>query len=166
MAKMIPLDGAAKAAPTSGDRPIVNGKDLEIAIRMGIKMLLDGKGLDVIHKAITESKDPAMVIGQFLSQIMMALAQKLHEQVGLDPRIFLAKHGWLEEMLDYIEAKLKLPPQFSDEVYGQVLEVLKAAAQGGAGKNGRPPVPQQGQPQQQAPAAPMPPPGGPAMGMA
>lgn len=139
----------------------VSGEDVEIAFRMAVQMLNEGGGLDLIRKTINESNDPAQVIGQFLAQIMGQLAEQLQQEVGVDPRIFLAKDGWLDLMLDYIEDQLGYPEEFSDEIYTQVLEVIKAAAQGPQAPNNvtgqeaapgtPPPVPPQAAPQQGMP---------------
>lgn len=106
----------------------VSSRDVEIAVRLGIKMLNDS-GLQVIKDALDKSQDPAQVIGQFLAQLMGKMAEELQAKIGLDPRVFLAKRGFLETILDYIEGKLGYPSDFSDKVYGEVLEVIKAAAQ-------------------------------------
>lgn len=134
----------------SEDVPI-SGQDAELALRMAIKMLNDGNGLQLIKNAIDNSKDPALVIGQFLAQMMGQMGEKLGKEIGLDPRVFLAKGGFLEKILDYIEIKLGLPKEFSDEVYGTVLETIKAAAmKGQQGQPGQQPGPQapQGAPPQ------------------
>lgn len=133
----------------------VSGRDAEIAFRMGVKLMSEGKGLETIEAAINESQDPAQVIGQFLAQIITVLAEKLAGEINLDPRVFLAKGGWLELMLDYIEQKLGYPEEFSDQIFVQTVEVIKAAAM----------APEQGgQPQQQPMAQGQPPQGGPAPG--
>lgn len=106
-------------------------KDVELAVRMTIKMLRDGGGMKVIADAINQSNDPAQVVGQFLAQIVGQLAEKLDAEFGIDPRIFLAEGGWLEHILNYIEDQLGYPEEFSDEIYAQVLETIKAAAIGG-----------------------------------
>lgn len=107
----------------------VNPKDVELAVRLTIQMLNQGGGLQVIRSAVNQSKDPAQVIGQMLATIAGKLGEKLQQQYGVDPRIFLAKDGWLEKVLDYIEEKLGLPKDFSNQIYAQTLEVIKAAAQ-------------------------------------
>lgn len=107
----------------------VDPKDVELAVRMTIKALKDGGGLDVIRNAVNQSQDPAQVIGQMLAQIAGKLGEKLQQQYGVDPRIFLAKDGWLEQILDWIEKQLGYPKEFSDQIYQQVLETIKAAAQ-------------------------------------
>lgn len=131
----------------------VSDRDAEIAFRMGVKLMGEGQGIQTIKAAIEESKDPAQVIGQFLAQIMGVLAEKLQGEINLDPRVFLAKGGWLELMLDYIESKLGYPEEFSDQIYMQTVEVIKAAAMnpqqaqgGGQPPQGAPMPPQGGQP--------------------
>lgn len=112
-----------------GQGAVLDPKDVELAVRMGVKLLNEGHGIDIIRKALNSSQDPAQVIGQFLSQIMAQLATGLQKQYNVDPKIFLCKGGWLEHMLDYIEKKLGLPSNFSDQVFAQTVEVIKAAAQ-------------------------------------
>jgi hypothetical protein len=127
---MNPLDANAK--PTnqrlSGGKT-VSSTDVEIAVRMGIKFLSQGNGLQVIQQALNQSKDPAQVIGQFLTQMIAKMAEQLQAKVGLDPAVFLAKRGFLERILDYIEQKLGYPKDFSDQIYDEVLNAIKAAAQ-------------------------------------
>jgi hypothetical protein len=119
---------------TSLDNTQTQGKteypaeDVEIAVRMAIKMLNEGNGLQIIANAIQQSKDPAQVIGKFLAQMIGQLAEKLRDEAGINPGIFIAKNGFLDQILDYIETKLKLPPEFSDQVYAEVLDTIKAAA--------------------------------------
>lgn len=133
-------------------------KDVELAVRMTIKLLRDGGGMKVIQDA-TKTKDPAQIIGQFLAQLVGQLAEQLDKQYGIDPRIFLSKGGWLDHVLDYIEKQLGLPEEFSDQIEGQVLEVIKAAALGGNNQPQEQAPPAQGpapaQPMQQGAPAPM-----------
>jgi hypothetical protein len=125
-----PLDKNAK--PTnerlSGGKA-VSSTDVEIAVRMGIKILTQGNGLKIIEDALNQSKDPGQVIGQFLAQVMAQMAEELQKKIGLDPAVFLAKRGFLETILDYIEGKLGYPKDFSDQIYDEVLNSIKAAAQ-------------------------------------
>lgn len=106
----------------------VSQQDAELATRMGIKMLKEGGGLKVIADGINQSKDPAQVVASFLVQMMGSLAEKLHQEVGMDPSVFLAKGGFLDAILNYIEDQLGYPEEFSDEIYPAVLEMIKAAA--------------------------------------
>lgn len=132
----------------------VSTKDVELATRMGIQLMTEGGGLEQIRQALNQSQDPAQVVGQFLAQVMSQLATQLQDQLRIDPKIFLAKGGWLEHMLDYIEKKLGLPSEFSDQVFSQTVEVIKAAAQQPPAPNDAlgPESPQAGP--QQPPAAP------------
>lgn len=119
---------------TSLDKTNTQGKteypaeDVEIAVRMAIKLLNEGNGLKVIADAIQQSKDPAQVVGKFLAQLIGQLAEKLRDEAGIDPGIFIAKNGFLDQILDYIEKKLGYPSDFSDQVYSEVLDTIKAAA--------------------------------------
>ncbi len=121
---------AAERAVEEGEGREVNNEDVEIAFRMAVQMLSDGGAIQMIKDAINQSNDPAQVIGQVLAQLMSKLAEQLQNELEIDPAIFLAKGGWLELVLDYIEKKLGYPEEFSDQVYAQVLEVIKAAASG------------------------------------
>ena len=105
-----------------------NAEDLEIAVLMAEDMLANG-GMQVIKDAINQSQDPALVVGQFLGQLIGQLGEKLQQQFpDFDMRVFLAKGGWLEQILDYIETELGYPSEFSDQIYSEVLELIKAAA--------------------------------------
>lgn len=121
-----------QAAPEEGN---VSSQDVEIAVRLGIKMLNEGNGLKVIADALNKSRDPGQVVGQFLAQLMGKMAEQLQAKLNVDPKVFLAKRGFLEQILDYIEVKLGLPKDFSDQVYSEVLNAVKAAAQGPAPPN-------------------------------
>jgi hypothetical protein len=103
-------------------------EDVELAFRLAVKLLNEGGGLKVIADSIQQSQDPAQVIGKFLAQLMGQLAEKLRDEAGIDPGIFIAKGGFLEHILDYIEQKLGYPSDFSDKIYAEVLDTIKAAA--------------------------------------
>lgn len=105
-----------------------NVEDLEIAVLMAEDMLANG-GMQVIKDAINQSQDPALVVGQFLGQLIGQLGEQLQQQFpDFDMRVFLAQGGWLEQILDYIETELGYPEEFSDQIYSEVLELIKAAA--------------------------------------
>ena len=127
--------------------------DSELVSMMGMAML-DNGGMQVIEKALQGSEDPGQVFGNFMAQLIGQIAEFGQSNLGIDPGIFLQEDGFLDQMLGYIERKLKLPPEFSDQVYGETLEVVKAAASGGeqqASPGGGPaPAPGQAPP---APAA-------------
>jgi len=114
-----------RALDQMGDAPVPDD-DIELLVRTGIKLLNEGGGLDVIKQALDTSQDPGQVVGQFMAQLIMKMGEDLVEQLQLDPRAFLAKGGFLEELLDYIEQKLGLPSDFSDQVYAECVEMIKA----------------------------------------
>lgn len=159
----------------NAERSVAAGKgasyskdDVELAVMMGIELLTKGGALELIKKAIDQSQDPAQVVGQFMAQIVAQLAEVLAKEYSIDPGIFLAKDGFLDYILNYIEQKLGYPEEFSDEIYTQVVEIIKAAAQGAPAPNGvmegQPSAPSP--PQQGAAPVPAPQPGGgmPSMG--
>lgn len=140
--------------------------DLEIAVKMGTKLMKEAGGLQAIEKALSGSGDPAQAISKFLVQLMMKIKETVDGQgVELSPNIVLAKGGWVESMLDMIEKELGLPPEFSDEVFSDVVETFKALSKGGQ-QGGQPqgaPPAEAGAPAPQA--GPMPPQGGGLQGM-
>lgn len=161
-----PLD----SMPAENASAKYSSKDVEIAVKMGIKLIKDGGGLKIIADGINKSQDPARVVGQFLAQVMGKLAEMLRSEYGINPGIFLAKDGWLDIILDWIEKQLGYPNDFSDKVYAQTLETIKAAAMepppandamggkvvvAGTDQAGQPDQGMQGQPQ--APTPPTPP---------
>lgn len=115
------LDNAAPKAGKGASNPA------DIASMMGMAML-DGGGLDVIDKALKSSREPGQVVGQFLAQMVGQLAEFTQANMDISPEVYLQPDGFLDQILDYIERKLGLPPEFSDQVYGETLEVIKAAA--------------------------------------
>lgn len=146
----------AAAVDKTKDMPVPDD-DVEILVRVGIQLLKQG-GLDIIKKAINSSSDPAQVIGQFMAQLILKMGEEFVEKMQLDPRAFLAKGGFLEELLDYLEQQLGLPSDFSDKIYSETVEVIKAVVLSRGARPGQgqpqqaeqgPPQPQQGQPIEQ-----------------
>lgn len=142
------IEDAVPEEQSAEGQPPVNSDDVELVTRLGIKILREGDGLKVIQDALAQSNDPGQVVGQFLTQMITQLAEAVSKQYGLDVRAFLADGGFLENILDWLEGELSLPEDFSDQVYNEVLEMMKAVAatpppQGGG---------MQGQAPQQAPA--------------
>ena len=103
--------------------------DKQLVSMMGMAML-DKGGLQTIQQALQSSQDPGQVVGQFIAQMAGQLAESTQANFGIDPAVFAAPDGFVDQMLQYIETSLGLPPEFSDQVYGETMEVLKAAAQG------------------------------------
>lgn len=136
-----------KKAPADEGPPALGDKDtgdMRNMVMLGVDLMEQG-GNDAIEKALGSSQDPTQVVGHVLAQVLMSLAETGGREMDVDPRIFLAKGGWLEAMLDYIEVRFGLPKEFSDEAWMAVVEMIKAQTQAGA-------QPQQPQAPQGAPS--------------
>ena len=136
--------------------------DLEIAVKLGTKLLKEAGGLDTLQQAISDTQDPAQVVAKFLVQLILQIKDSVASQdIDLSPNIVLGQDGWIVQMLDLLEKELGLPEEFSEDVLDDVVETFKAMAQGEQGgqpQQGQPQAsPQQGapMPQQGAPASPM-----------
>lgn len=125
MERSKPLDEQESKAPSKTK----GNSDAELVSMMGMAMLNQG-GLKVIEDALKSSQEPGQVVGNFLAQMVGQLAEFTQANMGIDPGVFVAENGFLDQILDYIERKLKLPREFSDQVYGEAMEVMKAAAMG------------------------------------
>lgn len=143
---------APKSSKDSGKE--VN-PDAKLVSMMGMAML-DKGGLQTIQQALATSQDPPQVVAQFVAQMAGQLAEYTSAEMGIDPGVFAQPNGFLDQILGHIERKLKLPKEFSDQVYGETLEVMKAAAMSPEqAQQGQQQAPGYGQPQQApAPAAP------------
>lgn len=164
------LDQMRQAQPPAAPAPAPNGApggkpaseieelDLQIAVKMGERLMKDAGGLKAIEQAMSGSGDPVQAISKFLVQLIVQIKEAVEQQgVELSPNIVLAKGGWVEQMLDVIEGELGLPPDFSDQVFGDVVETFKALAQGGQqGGGAGDPAAAQGQvPVAQGPSTPV-----------
>ncbi len=141
-------------AMSQGEQDIsntVDPDDIELVTRLGIQLLMQGGGINQIRQALDQSSDPGQVVGQFLAQLIAMLAEQLQGKIDLDPRVFLAKGGFLENILNFIEDQLGLPEEFSDQVWSEVVEVIKALAMNSqqAAQPGQGPAPQPGAQQAQ-----------------
>lgn len=124
---------AAKEEPQSDPNGLTDQEeqDLEIALLMGERLLEDG-GYDVLQKAVDTSSDPSQVIGQFFIQVIQKLSDDFPEDMKLSPRIYLAKGGWLEQMMDKVIDELGLDFKVADkaEIYvAQMAQELGKANQ-------------------------------------
>lgn len=138
-----------EAQQAQGAQPLTEDEeqDLRIGIMMGEDLLEQG-GYDAI-KAALGSKDPAQAIGQFFVMLIQKLDSELPEDVKLSKRIYLAKGGWLEEMMDLIIDELGVDPKVTDRAEIYVADAFSQMARRNAGQQQAP-----------APAAPAPAPGG------
>lgn len=116
-----------------GDNPEaqpIEQLDLDIATKLGEKLMAEGKGMDVIRTAVEQSGDPTQAISKFLVQMIMQIKDAVGSKgVELSPNIVLGQNGWVMNMLDLIEGDLGLPSGFSDDVFNDVMETFKALAQ-------------------------------------
>lgn len=124
--------------------------DAKLVSMMGMAML-DKGGLQTIQQALATSQDPAQVVAQFVAQMAGQLAEYTSAEMGVNPGVFVQPNGFLDQILGHIERKLKLPQEFSDQVYGETLEVMKAAAMSPEQAQGQQQAPGYGQPAAPAP---------------
>jgi hypothetical protein len=104
-----------------------------------INKLLDQGGWDVVKEAIN-SQDPAQPLGAFIAQLIMQITEQMAQSgQDMDLRAWLMPGGIVEVLLDMFEAEFDLPPEFSDEIFKNVVKNIQAALQ-------EPQQPQQGQP--------------------
>lgn len=122
--------------------------DLAIMLTLS-KNLIDDGGYEVIEQA-QNSKDPGVVIAQFLMQ----LSEQLAEQLPFEPsaRILLAEDGWVEQISDFLQDDYNVPKKVMDRA-----EIYMATAAQQMGQAGQQPqqAPQQGMEAQGAPPMPM-----------
>lgn len=112
-----------------------------------IMELLNQGGWEVVKQAV-DSQDPAQPLGAFIAQLIMQITEQMaNSQQDMDLRAWLMPNGIVEMLLNTIELEFDLPPEFSDEIFKNVVNNIKAALQ---------------EPQQQAQAQPQqaPPQGG------
>lgn len=128
--------------------------DAKLVSMMGMAML-DKGGLQTIEQALNTSQDPGQVVAQFVAQMAGRLAEYTAKDMGINPGVYAQPNGFVEQIVGYIEKKLKLPQEFSDQVIGETMEVMKAAAQAPAPQG----APGQPQPGPQGPPTAGPPPG-------
>lgn len=106
-----------------------------------VNQLLDKGGWDVVEQALN-SQDPAQPIGAFIAQLIMQITEQMaNSEQDMDLRAWLMPGGIVEMMLDMFEAEFDLPPEFSDEIFKNVVKNIQSAIQ----------EPSQAQPQQTAP---------------
>lgn len=104
--------------------------DLELAVKTAVKLMGEGGAMDQVEKAIKSSQDPAAVLGPFFATLFGKMQESFPPDLDVSPRVYLCKGGVLEQILDYMEQKFGLPPEFSDNVFASTIETIKAAAQG------------------------------------
>ncbi len=107
---------------------LTDEEESELSIMVNIaKDMIDEAGHQVIQQAL-ESKDPGVVIGQFIMQ----LGSQLGEQLPFDPspRVMLAEGGWVEQISDYLQEEYDVPKKVMDRAEIFVGSSASAMAQG------------------------------------
>lgn len=105
-------------------------QDLTIAVNLA-KNLIDDGGFEVIEQALS-TKDPGQIIGQFLMQLVAQMTENLPEGVEIDPAIYLAIGGWVEQISDYLQEEYDVPKEIMDraEIYiGTASQQMMVASQ-------------------------------------
>ena len=132
------VEQEANAAQLSNEEE----QDLAIAVNMAMDLIDDG-GWQVVQQA-EQSKDPAVIIGQFLMQLGSQLGEQL--PFPISPRIMLAEGGWVEQVSDYLQEEYDVPKDVMDRA-----EIFIATnAQQMAQAQQQQAAPQQGAPMEQA----------------
>lgn len=121
--------------------------DLEIMVHMAEDMI-DEAGSQIIDQALN-SKDPGVIIGQFIMQLGSQLAEQLPFDVS--PRVMLARGGWVEQISDYLQEEYDVPQKIMDraEIF------VGSSAQNMAQSSQQQAAPEQMPAEQAAPAMPM-----------
>lgn len=102
--------------------------DLRIAVGITQDLIDDG-GWEVVERAISTSKDPGQVVGQFLMQLAGELTKNLPQGVTLSPRIWLANDGVLEQVSDYLQEEYDVDSEVMDRAEMFVASAIQAQAQ-------------------------------------
>lgn len=118
-------------------------RELDIMVTMA-KNLIDDGGYEIVEQA-ENSKDPGIILGQFLMQLGSQLGEELPFDVS--PRIMFAHGGWVEEISDYLEEEYGVPRKVMDraEIFiASSAQQMGQQQQAPQGQPGVPPTPQGG----------------------
>lgn len=115
--------------------------ELKIMVNIAEDMIDEG-GHQVIQQAL-DSKDPGVVIGQFILQLGSQLGEQLPFEIS--PRIMLAEGGWVEQISDYLQEEYDVPKKVMDRAEIFVGSSAQAMSQGQGPQGAPEPQPQQAQ---------------------
>lgn len=113
-------------------------QDLAIGVLLGERFLQEG-GFDVISEALKGSSDPSQPIGQFFITLIKKLMEDMPADVQLSPRIFLAKNGWVEQMMDMVIDELKIDIKIADKAEIYIADTISQMASQSAQQQAAPP---------------------------
>lgn len=119
--------------------------------------LMNAGGWDIVKDAL-DSKDPARPLGAFFAELMLKVAQAATEKgMQIDGTVFMRPDGVLFKLLDIIEQHFGMPPEFSDEIFDEVVAIVEQSmaksqqTQAGTAPQGAPTQPQAAPPPQGGP---------------
>lgn len=104
--------------------------DVNLLTAMGKKMLNE-QGHQVLQTGLSQTQDPARVVGTFVSQMAMGMMQRLPPDLHVSPRAYLAEGGFVDRLLDEVVATHGLPEEIKGAAFNTAVETMKAAAQSG-----------------------------------
>lgn len=111
-------------------------EDLSIVVNLA-KDLIDDGGYEIIEQAL-DTKDPGQIIGQFMMQMVAQMTEQFPDGVEIDPAVYLAEGGWVEQVSDYLQEEYDVPREVMDraEIFigtasQQMLEGQQASQAGG-----------------------------------
>lgn len=116
-------------------------QDLRIAVALA-EDLIDQGGYEVIEQAL-KTKDPGVIIGQFIMQMVSQMAESLPEDVTLSPRIFFAYGGFIEQVSDYLQDEYDVSKSVMDRAEKFIGTAAQEIANGQQAQQAQPPVPEQ-----------------------
>lgn len=129
---------------TQGFVELSKEEEADLAIMVTLtKNLIDDGGYEIIEQA-QNSKDPGVVIGQFLMQLLTQLEEQLPFEPA--PIVIFAEDGWVEQVSDYIQEEYQVPKKIMDrvEIYMAMSATQMAqSAQQGQGQAGASPQAEQ-----------------------
>ena len=91
--------------------------------------LVNNGGWEVIEQAL-DSQDPAQPLGAFITQLIMQITEQMAKsQQDMDLRAWLMPGGIVEMLLNTMEMEFDLPPEFSEEIFKNIVNNIKSALQ-------------------------------------
>jgi hypothetical protein len=115
-----------------------------------VLQLMNKGGWNIVEDAL-DSQDPAQPLGRFLAELIMKVATAAQQKnLQLDMKVFLRDGGVVETLLNIMEEQFDMPPEFSDEIFATLVQVIEQGMQS-QGQQAPQGQPQQAPPQQGAP---------------
>ena len=125
---MAKQDEQASKPPPGAHLTDEEEQDLRIVSMIADKML-DGGGMDVIHKAVDQSRDPAQVIGAFIAQLVAHVHESMPKELSISPRIYFAQGGLVEHIGDDL-VRENIDSKIVDDAEVYAYNAIKAYGKG------------------------------------